>query len=582
MKIRQHTCASILAATLVWMVVAGFAVTAPAGAVVWLDAGFDDKAVDQPIGTGGPDVGEPISVSGAITAHVRGTPTPTPILDIADNDDYSAGSARFEFVGGAEPTSGGLVIYANLWFPANEDLFLYVRERGTSARQFTNLRFTAAGNVTCSDANSSAWTIGSYVLNRHFPVYILYNLDAGTYDVWFGGTLVVSDEPHGVTGRGVGAVLVGCSNDADLDGHMYVEDLYVGDRLPPTVYLRANFNYEPLDVPIDQGGPEIGQPVRVDPTITAIVRGDPILTPSLEIHDGDDYGAGFAWFDFIYDAEVLHGTLVIGADLHFAEYGNYSVAVREHESAAHAFSDLMFVEAGYMVVQDAGGITGDWCYYDIGRIVSIRIVHDLEAGTYDVWYGDLQVTDDEPHGVTGRGIGQVLVGCINDADTTGTFYVDNLWVATGLPPAQVACCLDTNCADVTAMDCAFAGGVHHPEWAGCGPNPCLPSAIAELDPAGPGTGRGVRPVLLPVHPSPFRVTTRLAYFLPRAGDLRIEVHDAAGRLVRALRSGPAPAGPGAATWDGCDARGIRVAPGTYFARLTAGAEEATGRLLIVK
>jgi len=578
MKTQQSVPQSI--AMLAPLVTAVWALLTPAMAVVWLDAGFDDKAVDQPIGTGGPEVGEPISVSNAITAYVRGQPTPTPLLDIADNDDYAAGAARFEFLGGAEPTSGTLVIYANLWFPAYEDFMIYVRERTTAAQNFTSLHFTASGTVRCSDANSSGWVIGSYVLNRHFPLYILYDLDAGTYYVWFGATRVVNDEPHGVTGRGVGAVLLGCTNDADLDGHMYVEDLYVGDLWPPTIHLRANFNHEPIDLPIGLGGAEAGQPYRVDPSVTAIVRADPVLTPSLALHDVDDYAAGHAWFDFLAQAEVQHGTLVIGADLHIAEYNSYSLCVRERGSAACVFSDLLFTEQGYMIVWDSDGGAGEACLYAVGETVPVRIIHDLDAGTYDVWYGDLQVVDDEPHGVTGRGIGQVLFGCLHDPDLAGTLYVDNIWVAQSHPPAEAACCLDTDCADVNAMDCAFAGGEHHLEWPTCVPNPCAPSGIAGADPA--AWRSGARPVLLPARPCPFRGTTTLAYVLSRAGDLRIEVHDAAGRLVRALSAGRAPMGAGAAVWDGCDARGVRVAPGTYFARLTAGGQTAAGRLLIVQ
>jgi len=238
------------------------------------------------------------------------------------------------------------------------------------------------------------------------------------------------------------------------------------------------------------------------------------------------------------------------------------------------------VEAGYMQVVDHGGVTGDWCPYDLDRTVPVRIIHRLDAGTYDVWFGDLLVTDDEPHGIIEYGIGKVIAGFMSDPDLEGRFYIDNLWVATSLPPAEAACCLDTDCADANAMDCAFAGGEHHLEWPGCDPNPCLPSVVDEAGEI--GTRAATRPILLPARPSPFRGTTTLGYLLPVATELRIEVHDAAGRRVRALFAGRAPRGAGSIAWDGRDDRGVRVAPGTYFARLAAGEETSTRRLLIVR
>jgi hypothetical protein len=36
------------------------------------------------------------------------------------------------------------------------------------------------------------------------------------------------------------------------------------------------------------------------------------------------------------------------------------------------------------------------------------------------------------------------------------------------------------------------------------------------------------------------------------------------------------------TWDGTDGRGVPVAGGVYFYRLTVGAEHATGRLVFLR
>ncbi|MHC4970477.1 MAG: hypothetical protein ACYTF4_17945, partial [Planctomycetota bacterium] len=77
-----------------------------AGASTLLEADFDDKTIDAPIGTGGAAVGEPVSVSPNIIATVRAAPFATPSLEIVDNNDDPpsgfAGAARFEFIGSAE------------------------------------------------------------------------------------------------------------------------------------------------------------------------------------------------------------------------------------------------------------------------------------------------------------------------------------------------------------------------------------------------------------------------------------------------------------------------------------------------
>ena len=77
-------------------------------------------------------------------------------------------------------------------------------------------------------------------------------------------------------------------------------------------------------------------------------------------------------------------------------------------------------------------------------------------------------------------------------------------------------------------------------------------------------------------PNPSR-EPRILWHLARAGQARLAVYDATGRLVRDLVSGPRDAGLHETWWDGRDRSGGRVASGIYFARL-----EADGRLDAVK
>ncbi len=86
---------------------------------------------------------------------------------------------------------------------------------------------------------------------------------------------------------------------------------------------------------------------------------------------------------------------------------------------------------------------------------------------------------------------------------------------------------------------------------------------------------GIPPALaaapLNAAPSPARGPMRLGFALARGENVRLEIYDLAGRAVRHLEAGALPAGTHARTWDGRDDRGTTVAPGRYWARLTAGA-----------
>lgn len=83
-------------------------------------------------------------------------------------------------------------------------------------------------------------------------------------------------------------------------------------------------------------------------------------------------------------------------------------------------------------------------------------------------------------------------------------------------------------------------------------------------------------------PNPFRPSTRITYALPSDRDVALTVYNVSGQVVRVLESGPRPAGTHAVTWDGRDESGRRVAAGTYFYRLDAGAERLTRKLTVLK
>jgi len=87
---------------------------------------------------------------------------------------------------------------------------------------------------------------------------------------------------------------------------------------------------------------------------------------------------------------------------------------------------------------------------------------------------------------------------------------------------------------------------------------------------------------LRAQPNPFNPTTRIVFEMPAHGDVEVRIHDAAGARVRTLYDGPLTGGAHALPWDGTDGRGLPVASGVYFVRVSGADEVATTRLVLMK
>jgi hypothetical protein len=83
-------------------------------------------------------------------------------------------------------------------------------------------------------------------------------------------------------------------------------------------------------------------------------------------------------------------------------------------------------------------------------------------------------------------------------------------------------------------------------------------------------------------PNPFRSATSIAYAVPKAGNVRLSVYTAEGRLVTRLVDGYSEPGTHSATWDGRDRFGNEVGSGMYYYRLDTGGQERTGRMVFLK
>lgn len=202
------------------------------------------------------------------------------------------------------------------------------------------------------------------------------------------------------------------------------------------VLLEADFEDQPVDVIIGTGGAEQHQPVALG-GMDAHVRLTPTGGQGLEIMDYLDYGSRSVLFEFLGSAEITAGVVTISAVLHFVEYEDYNIYVREQQTAANSFCNLLFRSDAsvYHGDADSGGNTlvGG---YATGTDIPLEIVFDMDAGTCAITLDGVEIVPAQSHGVTsGRGVGSVHVGFDHDVDLDGHFYLQEIGVLLDSTPA---------------------------------------------------------------------------------------------------------------------------------------------------
>jgi predicted outer membrane repeat protein len=84
------------------------------------------------------------------------------------------------------------------------------------------------------------------------------------------------------------------------------------------------------------------------------------------------------------------------------------------------------------------------------------------------------------------------------------------------------------------------------------------------------------------YPNPFNPSTTLNFSVPSRSDVKIDIYDVKGSLVRTLVHEQLSAGEYPVMWDGTDAAGNVVTSGTYVAKMTAGTYTSTIKMTLKK
>lgn len=205
------------------------------------------------------------------------------------------------------------------------------------------------------------------------------------------------------------------------------------------IYLLADFNDKTIDAPIGTGGPAVGEPVGVEMSPAgAVVRAVPMPTPCLQIVDESDCCAQSVRFEFLDDAEIAAGPVVIRLDLWIPaqESSRFSLGVRERGGAADDFATV-WLAFGTVSVTDEDDHPGPVGAYATDQVLSVRLAFDMTAGTYDLSVGGVPLLDDESHGVVGSAVGALLLSYVNDDEVGDAYYIDQIYVGEGDPaPAE--------------------------------------------------------------------------------------------------------------------------------------------------
>jgi hypothetical protein len=117
-------------------------------------------------------------------------------------------------------------------------------------------------------------------------------------------------------------------------------------------------------------------------------------------------------------------------------------------------------------------------------------------------------------------------------------------------------------------DCTVCHGVNP---SGPGPHGAVAAGVADEE-----LMRDARPMR--VFPNPVRGACAIEVKGTKSAGGMVMIHDLQGRIIRHLAVEPAAKGLLRANWDGRDARGARVIPGTYFARWIQGSDKAATRI----
>lgn len=392
-----------------------------------LYADFDNRTAGDPIGNRGATFGEPVDLGNLDANVVENTPGQNRLRISNDLSNPGARRLRWQLMGAAEISEGEVRISFDLTPSARDNYSVLIRESTASAKTFLTLGFSSTGLISASDAMG---TINQTAYAANVPLHfeLIFDMDARTSRMSINGASIFSGRAFGIPDRGVGRLLVGYGSGSS--GSTFdLDNVSISGALPFPVALNADFEDKTAGLPIGMGGAAVNEPFSKSANIDAIVVEEVPGVKILDVSSSNTATALFLRWQLLDNLEVRSGLYIMDFDMLMATRDRYRVGLRERTSSSKSFLNLSFQANGTMSVDDANGsalLSG--VTYDAGQVYQYRIVHDLGAGTYDVFRDGIPLIRERAHGVTTRGIGGILFSIDYGADTSAHLQFDSLRV----------------------------------------------------------------------------------------------------------------------------------------------------------
>jgi len=190
---------------------------------------FDDKTVDQQIGTAGPESGEPSWVDEGLGAIVRSAPFSTPCLEFSNVT--SNGSMGFDLT--TPITEGVAAFITDLWFYEDSDWEYVLYLRNSSNQQIATLWFRAVGHVDITALGFDGIEDIPYATGRPLPILFVIDFDGRTWSVWIDGVQWVNNQPLHEQITDFRRVMVGAGWGSSDENRVSIDQIRIIDRLPP-------------------------------------------------------------------------------------------------------------------------------------------------------------------------------------------------------------------------------------------------------------------------------------------------------------------------------------------------------------
>jgi len=180
----------IFVSTLLFLLPAVSPASASGTGDILLDAYFDNLPLGTAAQLGAPS--HPDGFTPALcTAEVIDDGGGNQVLEICDTNAFSPAFVDFQLLSDQEVTAGGVISFFD------------------------------------ADDLAPAITTSSYTAGVPLDFEVVYDMDAGTYDLSIDGALILDDELHDVTGRGLGRLQFGSGSDFDIGDCFTVDDVLV-------------------------------------------------------------------------------------------------------------------------------------------------------------------------------------------------------------------------------------------------------------------------------------------------------------------------------------------------------------------